>query len=171
MAEFIFRRSFPWIQTAFEPVTFGSPDAVAGTLFPVVEIFGTQRLADVQFQSVAGVLGALEVTHDPVPPERARFYYSMTYFHDDATDRFLRPIIVPHVEGTPPFPQVALRDSISIPNVASGGRTLNINGVWVPPRGRIGAIAGNIAVGSRVSINLVWIELPIGETLGFRVPH
>jgi len=159
MPEFQYRRSFPWVQRTFSPVIpIQGPDFLLSTLLPTVDVFGTSRFDEVQFDDVLGQLGVQEATHTQVPAGFVRHYLAMQYSHDDVFLREIAPVMI--VRTPTGFPATALKDARQ-----TATSTLSaVTNVVVPPRGFIGArVGGGIGVGARITLRVLWIEMPVGE--------
>ncbi len=137
-----------------------TPAGVIDQILPNVDIFGSQRIEEIQFETVDGALAGIEVTHGPVPQGSIRQYLSMEYRSDDLTAiRNLRPGRV--VTVSTGFPFVGMRDE----HPAPGGDFFAIRNFTVPPGGFAAVTADAMAAGARMSLSLLWVETPIGEYL------
>lgn len=161
MAFFTFRRSFPWLQRTLSPtIPIVGPEVFSDALVSVVDVFGTSRLEEVQFDDVLGGLGVQEATHTQVPANRVRHYLAMQFSHDDTVLRELAPVMI--VRTPTGFPATALRDAAQVGQNSIRG----ITNVVVPPLGFIGARSGGgIGVGARITLRVLWVEMPVGEYL------
>lgn len=133
------------------------PRGITDQINPVIQVFGTQRLGEVEVATVQGALAGLEVFHDAVPADTLRVYLSMHYTHDDPIDRALLPgIIFQTVAG---FPFAGFRDQLEIPAM----RNFAVRNVLVGPFGRIAVRANAMAAGARMMFTVAWVEMPLGE--------
>ncbi len=159
MALLRIERAITWIARALTANRDGNP-VPAGFIdfiLPNVDIFGSQRMEEVQIATVIGVAESIEESHSPVPEGRIRFYLSMSYTHDDPTDRALIPgRIIPTATG---FPFAGFRDQMVVPT----NRTFAVRGVTVGPGSRIAVRSNAMGVGTRMSLTVAWIEMPLGE--------
>ncbi len=159
MALLRIERAITWISRALTANRDGNP-VPAGFIdfiLPNVDIFGSQRMEEVEFATVVGTLGSVEEFHTTVPADRIRHYLSMSYTHDDPVPRFLVPgRIIPTATG---FPFASFRDQVSMePNINNAVRN-----IVVGPLHRIALRANAMAAGSRMSLSVLWMEMPIGE--------
>ncbi len=139
-----------------------TPEGVVDVILPNVDIFGTQRIPELQFAQIAGIPGGLEVSHTRVPDGFYRHYQTIEYFHDDPVvgGRGLRGgVIVATPAGL--FPFVALKADSGV--VANEHQVLR--NFTVGPASRAAARIDVIAPGARLDITLLWIEIPVGEYL------
>ncbi len=159
MALLRIERAISWMARALTANRDGNP-VPAGFIdfiLPNIDIFGTQRMEDVQVATVVGTLGSIEEFHSVVPATRVRHYLSMSYTHDDVVDRALVPgRIIPTATG---FPFAPLRDQLDMePN-----RNFAVRNVIVGPLHRIAVRANAMGGGARMSMTVAWFEMPIGE--------
>lgn len=187
MSEFVFRRSFPWIQGALQPISPASfPTAVFDGVIPTLDLFGTSRLGEVQVEQVLGDPGGLEAVHDPVPQGVARYYVCANYWHQQDVTQFvfLSAGIVYRNPGTPAFPFVAFTGTSAEEGPTVGtpwkrGRVLGtanppfeqtqvLRGLWVGPGSRFAVRAGSIVNPQRLGFRVAWVDLALGERIGFQ---
>lgn len=171
MPEFVFRRSFPWVQKALTPVIpILGPDTFLSTLIPVVDIFGTQRIDEQKFEQILGGVGSVEVFHDAVPSDRIRLYSATELTHDDvAVLHWIRiGQIVSPGPGAFSFVGVssaALRPAATSPEAGEGA--IATRAIWVGPGNRLAGRAEAMGVGAQLALRVVWTELVLGESVRF----
>jgi hypothetical protein len=147
-------------------------DSALSMLIPVVDAFGTEKLAsgEVGFAEVLGALGAVEVSHnaplaDGVNTPRARQYLSMEYWHDDIVNHQLRAgRILPESSGL--FPFVALRDSVDIPGdtgAGGGDNRLAVRNFHIGPNMRAAVRADAMGGGARITLRVTFVEFILGQ--------
>ncbi len=135
------------------------PEGMVDLIVPNIDIFGTDRQAELQVATVNGALGALEVSHDPVDPGRCRLYLSMEYSHDDIVARRLRPgRIIPTAAG---FPFAGMRDEAS----RTASQFLAVRNFTVGPGQRASLRVDALGGGARIIITVAWVEFALGEYL------
>lgn len=136
------------------------PKGITDQINPVIDVFGSQRMGEVQVETVLGVLGAVEVFHDAVPDDTVRFYLSMEFSSDDAgigAPRRVRPGRIFATDGG--FPFAAMEDEV----LATAGQFFAVRNFSIGPRGRAACRADGMGVAARMTITVVWIETPLGE--------
>ncbi len=136
-----------------------TPEGVIDLILPNVDIFGTQRVGEMQFATVFGPLGQLEVFHTEVPEGFYRRYLAMEYANNDPLAQDLRGGMI--IATSTGFPFAALKSDIAVPQ----NERLVLRNFTVPPRGRAAATASGVAAGARITISVLWIEVPVGEYL------
>jgi len=157
-----FLRPFEWIAptlTSFRERPL--PSEYSTLVVPTFDLFGTSRVTEVQFETVAGTLGLTEVTLPQVEAQRYRIYLSFAFLHDDAVAQVIQAVrIVPGPGGGFPFQPLTdpARDG-----VAPRNQWFTARNVTVPPEGRIGALAPGLGVGSRITLRGIFIEYAVGE--------
>ncbi len=133
------------------------PVGITDQINPVIEIFGTQRMGEVRFETVLGALAGIEVVHSPVEPDEVRLYLSMSYTHDDPIARSLLPgRIIPTATG---FPFAGFRDQETVPT----NQNFAVRDIMLGPDHRIAARSNAMGIGARMAITVAWIEMPLGE--------
>jgi hypothetical protein len=171
MVEFAFRRSFPWIQRAIDPVVpVRGPSFFADSLIATFDIFGTQKIDDQRFEQVPGGVDQVEVFHDAVPADRIRLYSAVELTHDDgAANRWIRigQIISPGPGSFSfvGFTSAALRPAAVSPEQGEGA--IAMRSMWVGPGNRIAGRVNLLTVGAQITLRLVWTELVLGEAVRF----
>jgi len=153
-----------WVPQQFNVQDFTPRiDSLLSTLLPTVEVFGTEKMAEVQYAEVLGALGAVEVLHTAVAGGRCRIYLVMEYWHDDVVNRELRAgRVVP--EATAGFPFVATTRSESLPG-DTGGTGVNrrvVRNITVGPGARTGARADAMGGAARVTLRVHFIDFQLG---------
>ncbi len=133
------------------------PQGITDQINPTIQVFGTQRMAEVQVATVQGALGALEVFHTAVPADNLRLYLSMHYTQDDVVDRSLLPGVI--FQTAAGFPFAGNRDQLPVPPLIN----FAVRNVVVGPFGRIACTTNAMGGGARMSIVVAWIEMPVGE--------
>ncbi len=154
-------RSITWIAKALTANRDANPtpEGVLDVILPNVDIFGTQRVAEMQFATVLGFLGNVEAFHTTVPAGFYRRYFAMEYSNDDPVAQELRGGMI---LSTPAgFPFVALKADALIPQ----NQLVVLRNFTVPPLGRAAVSAIAINPAARLTLNLLWIEAPVGEYL------
>ncbi len=133
------------------------PQGMTDQINPVIDIFGSQRIAEHQQERVNGQLGVVEVTHGPVPADRIRFYLSNSYEHDDPVARRILPgRVIPNDLG---FPFAAMRDGL----LTNANISFAVRDFIVGPGAFAAARANLMGGGSRMIMTVVWVEMPLGE--------
>ncbi len=135
------------------------PAGVTDQINPTIDVFGSQRMAEVQFRQTNGALGGIEVFDEEVPDETVRQYLSMDYFHDDVVNQVLTAGRIIRTPTATPF--AGIRDSVSIP----ANTLLGVRSVTVGPRSFIAARSVAMGGGARIGIRCVFIDTPVGEYL------
>lgn len=135
------------------------PQGMTDQINPTIDVFGSQRMGEVQVATVLGGSGQIEVFHTRVPDDSIRQYLSMEFSSDDPTARRVRPgrIFVTDLG----FPFAGMQDEV----LATAGERFAVRNFTVPPRGRAGCQANAMAPGTQMTITVVWIETPLGEYL------
>ncbi len=135
------------------------PEGLTDQINPVIDVFGSQRMGDIQFEIVLGDLAGVEVVHGPVPAARVRHYLSMQYESDDPAGVSLAAgRAVPTETG---FPFAALQDQV----VAPADQIFAVRNFTVGPGAFAAVQATAMAVGARMTLTVLWIETPPGEYL------
>lgn len=159
MALLRIERAVTWIARALTANRDGNPipSGFIDFILPNIDIFGTQRMEDVQVETVVGALGSIEEFHSVVPADSIRHYLSVSYTHDDPIDRFLLPgRIIPTANG---FPFATFRDQVAL----AANLNLAVRNVVVGPLHRMAIRANAMGAGARMSMTVAWFEMPIGE--------
>ncbi len=154
-------RAIDWLATALTANRDSNPipEGFWSAVMPTVEIFGSQRAAEIQAAVVIGGLGGLEIVHSVVPAGRVRHYLAMEYLHFDGVNHRLVPGRTFTTDTG--FPFVAMRDGIDVAAV----ETLAVRNFTVGPRSRAAAQTPAMGGGARMELRLVWVEFPLGETV------
>ncbi len=155
------RRAFDWISEALDARSARViPVESLTTILPGFDVFGTEQVANMRFETVQGVLGGIETTGGLVPPRRWRHYLTMQGFHDDTlATRILALMRVPNVNGV--FPQVILQNDITLSAFFS---TVERN-VAVGPGQRGGVRAFTMGAAASLFFQGLFIEMDVGEYL------
>lgn len=169
-----FKRSFPWMARAFDPAYPSvGPKGLVDVIVPTLDVFGTERLADVQHEDITytSVGGVQEVASSKVPADRCRYIITAEWWHDNAGSNVAtRPgIVVSAKPPSPAFPFTALQDTSTKPGdtAAIGTNHWAIRRVWIPPNGFF-AIQTNIpGAGPHIFLRFIYVEVPIGERIAF----
>ena len=135
------------------------PEGITNVINPTIDIFGSQRVAEQQIATVQGALAGIEVTHTRVPQDRIRYYLSIEYEHDDPVDRRIRPGRIIQVGALFPFAAFA-DDQLTV-----AGQNLAVRTFTVGPGAFAAVQANGMGAGARLTINVLWIEIPLGEYL------
>jgi len=159
-----FLRPLDWMATALK--TFRErplPASYETTAQPTFDLFGNAGIASMEFATVLGTLGNREAFHSVVPEGFYRFYQSMEYFHDDPVARELRGGLIFHSPTIPAFPFVALVADQAV----AADIPFVLRNFTVQPGARAAArVSPAINVASRITLNLLWVELRVGEPHG-----
>jgi len=161
-----FLRAFDWISVALrsfreKPI----PSTYTTEAVPTFDIFGNERIAEVQFEFLFSPLGAIELVGTVVPADRSRFYLSMAFLHSDtiAVSHSLQAIRVLNVGGV--FPQLPFQDpsrnGAALANIFYTARNFT-----APPESFAGVSADAMGAGARLFVTSAFIEYPIGEPRG-----
>ncbi len=133
------------------------PRGMTDQINPVIDIFGSQRIAEHQVETVQGALAGIEVFHGPVPADRIRFYLSNSYEHDDPIARRILPgRIIPTDAG---FPFAAMRDGL----LTNPGISFAVRDFIIGPGAFAATRANLMGAGARLTMTVVWVEMPLGE--------
>jgi len=165
MALLRIERAITWMARALTANRDGNPvpSGFIDFILPNIDIFGSQRMEEVQVETVMGALESLEESHTVVPSGSIRHYLSLSYVHDDPVNRFLLPgRIIPTATG---FPFITFRDQLEMPpNI-----NFAVRNVIIGPGHRIAVRSNAMGAGARMSLTVAWFEMPIGEyTTGVR---
>jgi len=159
MALLRIERAVSWIAKALVANRDGNPIPAGfiDFILPNIDIFGTQRMAEVQTATVTGTLGSLEEFHTVVPSDTVRHYLSMSYTHDDPINRFLLPgRIIPTAAG---FPFAGFRDQDEM----IANRNNAVRNVVLGPGHRIAVRANGMGGAARMSLVVAWFDMQTGE--------
>jgi len=138
------------------------PAGMTDQLNPTIDVFGSQRMGEVEFATVQGDLGGIEVFHTQVPDDRIRFYLSMEFDSDDAGIGSPRRVRAGRIFRTAAgFPFAGMQDEV----LATAGEFFAVRNFTVPPRGFAACRADGMGAAARMTITVVWIETPLGEYL------
>jgi len=138
------------------------PVGMTDTLNPVIDVFGSQRMGEVQVATVQGDLGGLEVFHTRVPEDRIRFYLSMEFDSDDAGIGAPRRVRAGRIFATAAgFPFAGMQDEV----LATAGEFFAVRNFTVAPGAFAACRANAMGGAARMTITVVWIETPLGEYL------
>lgn len=161
-----FLQPFEWVATALR--TFRErplPSTYTTESRPTFDLFGTSRLPEYTVEVIAGGVGNLEVTGSRTPTDKWRQYLSAHVFHDDGSilgPKFLSFIRILQ-DPTLGFPQMPFK--VSRIKLTSGD-PFAVRNVSIPPDGRIGVSAPNMAAGTQMFLRTVHVEYSIGEPYG-----
>ncbi len=135
------------------------PEGITNQINPIIDVFGSQRMGEVEVETILGGSAVIEVSHSQVPDDSVRFYLSMEFSSDDPTARRVRPgRIFPTDAG---FPFAGMQDEV----LATAGEFFAVRNFTVPPRGSAAVTANAMAAGAQLTVTFVWIETPLGEYL------
>jgi len=143
-----------------DPLPF--PKGMTDQVNPTIDVFGSQRIGEVQVATVIGALGAVEVFHTVVPDESVRFYLSMEFSSDDAgvgAPRRLRPGRIFATDAG--FPFAGMQDEI----IGTAGEFFAVRNFTVGPTARAAVTADGMGAAAAMTITVAWIETPLGEYL------
>ncbi len=135
------------------------PKGMTDQVNPTIDVFGSQRIGEVEVETVLGGSAQIEVFHTRVPDDRVRQYLSMEFSSDDPANVRVRPGRIFVTAGG--FPFAGMQDEV----VATAGVRFSVRNFTVPPRGRAACQASAMAIGAQMTITVVWIETPLGEYL------
>ncbi len=138
------------------------PAGITDQVNPVIDIFGSQRMGEVQHATVNGGVGNLEVFHTEVPDDFIRFYLSMEFSSDDAgigAPRRLRPGRI--VRTAAGFPFAGMETEV----IGTAGNFFAVRNFTVGPLQRAAVTADAMGAGAQMTITVLWIETPLGEYL------
>ncbi len=135
------------------------PQGITDQLNPVIDVFGSQRMSEVQVATVLGGSGNIEVFHTAVEEDRVRQYLSMEFSSDDPTARRVRAGRIFATAGG--FPFAGMQDEV----LATAGEIFAVRNFTVGAGGRAACRANALTVGAQLTITVVWIEVPLGEYL------
>ncbi len=165
MALLRIERAISWMAKALVANRDGNPvpAGIIDFILPNIDIFGTQRMAEVDLATVTGTNGSIEEFHTAVPDDNVRLYLSMSYVHDDPINRFLLPgRIIPTEAG---FPFAGFRDQDEM----IANRNKAVRNVMLGPRQRIAVRANAMGAAAKMSLTVSWFDMPVGEyTTGVR---
>ncbi len=135
------------------------PAGITDQVNPIIDIFGSQRMGELQFETILGGSAVIEVTHGPVADDEIRHYLSMEYSSDDPTAARIRPgRIIPTDAG---FPFAAIRDDV----LGTAGEFFTVRNFTVGPGGFAAVQAAALAGGTQLTVTVAWIDTPLGEYL------
>lgn len=161
-----FLRSLEWVATALRAFREKPlPSTYSTEVQPTVDLFGSHRVAEIQFEEVLGLLGAVEALGPKVDAGKYRYVLSMAFMHDDGVRHIMQPLRVISVGGT--FPQAPMEsppESFAGPS-ASGNVWYVARNFTVPPEGRAGAMIDAIGAAARMTLRSLFVELDVGETV------
>ncbi len=135
------------------------PQGITDQINPVIDVFGSQRISELQVATVLGGSAQIEVFHTAVPEDRVRQYLSMEFSHDDPTARRVRAGRIFATDTG--FPFAGMQDEV----LATAGEFFAVRNFTVGPGSRAAARADAIAVGTQLTLTVSWIEAPLGEYL------
>jgi len=155
------RRTFDWISEALDARSARViPLESLTTILPGFDVFGSEQVANMQFESITGDLGGIETVGGLVPAGRWRHYLSMQGFHDDTLAvQNCALMRVPNIAGL--FPQVILQNDITL---AAFFSTVARN-VAVGPGQRGGVRSFGMGAAARLFFQGLFIEMDVGEYL------
>jgi len=135
------------------------PQGITDQINPVIDLFGSQRIAELQVATVLGGSGKIEVSHTTVPEDTVRQYLSMEFSSDDLTARRVRAGRI--FRTATGFPFAGMQDEV----LATAGSFFAVRNFTVGPGGRAAARANAVTAGAQLTITVVWLETPLGEYL------
>ncbi len=133
------------------------PTGLTDQINPVIDIFGSQRAGEMQFATVIGVGGALEVFHTLVEQDTVRQYVSMEWSHNDGALRSLRPGRIIVTATGFPFAGFETEKSFGALDF-QGARDITVG-----PDQRLAVRADVMVAPARMTLTVLWIETPLGE--------
>ncbi len=135
------------------------PEGMTDQINPVISVFGSQRMGEVQFEVVLGGVGNIEVTHGPVENDTVRQYLSMQYESDDAAGvSLVAGRVIPTATG---FPFAAMQDQV----VAPANQIFAVRNFTLGPGSFAAVQATAMAAGAQMTLAVLWIDAPLGEYL------
>ncbi len=141
------------------------PASYSTEVTPTFDVFGNERIANVEFEEVLGVVGDIEVVSSLVAPTDYRYYLSFSFQHDDAVAGTRRLQAIRVVSDGGVFPAIAIANE-ERDGAAPDGVFFAVRNITIPPEGRIGARVEAIAAGARITLRSLFIDFPIGEPHG-----
>ncbi len=138
------------------------PQGLTDQINPVIDVFGSQRMSEIQVASVSQLAPGLEVFHTAVAEDRVRQYLSMEFSTDDAgvgSPRRIRPGRIFATDTG--FPFAGMQDEV----LAPAGEFFAVRNFTVGPGSRAAATINAITGGASQTITVAWIEVPLGEYL------
>ncbi len=133
------------------------PTGITDQINPTIDLFGSQRMGEVQHATVLGGVGNVEAFHTEVPDDFVRFYLSLEFSHDDPISRRLRPGRI--VRTAAGFPFAGMETEILAPT----DDFFAVRNFTVGPLQRASVTANGMAAGAQMTITVLWIETPLGE--------
>jgi len=160
-------RALSWIPKALQQYATRNPTPSAywEILSPTIDAFGTSRFAEMQSEHVSaiqgGAPGALELVHSQVPSDRCRFYFSMEVWQDNAVAQILALARIVPSPLAPGFPIARFTSEFAPGTDIRVAFTFQ----WLGPGSFLALEGRNIAAATTINLNVVWIELPLGESM------
>ncbi len=159
------RKAFDWIGRVFD--TRGprrSPPAIADEYRATFDAFGSHRLAELRQQTIfhtqGGVGGAAELPHSVVPQGFWRQYFSMEVWHNNAAAQILALARIVPSAGPPAFPIARFTSEFAPAQDIRVAFTFQQFG----PGSFLALESRFLAGGTTMNLNMVWLELPLGES-------
>ena len=158
-----FLRPLDWIATALRSFRERPlPGTYTTEATPVFDLFGTSRLEKYTVEVTSGAPAGLEVFGSKIAGDKWRQYLSVAVSHDDGAASHILTFMRNLQDNTLGFPNLQFATSLALP-AATFFTARNIS---VPPEGRIGCEVAAMAVGARLTLRSVFLELDIGEPYG-----
>ncbi len=162
-----FLRPLEWIATALRAFREKPlPSTYATEVQPTVDLFGSHRMAELQYEEVLlAPLNDVEVLFSKVPADKVRFYLSMAFLHNSAPPgRVINAVRVVSFGGA--FPSAPFGNPpMDSTDRAPAGYWFTERNFSVPPDGWAGARIDSLSLGTRIQLKGLFVDLDIGETV------
>jgi len=158
------RKALDWIGRAFDiRGPRRSPVEIQDQYRATFDAFGTHRLAEMEsadFSAIQGLIpaGDLEAIHDQVATGRWRFYFSMTFQHDNPIAQILAPAVIVPSGGA-----FLINRFLTEVGPAQGVQ-VSVRWIQVGPQQRLALEGRLIPTATTISARVSWIEMPLGES-------
>lgn len=160
-------RPFRWLATVLQ--TFRErplPGSYAPLITPTVDTFGTEIFGqEIESDSIQSALGGIELVHTRVPQGTIRQYISLEWFHDDLAGTLRRLQLIRVIERTGGFAQFAFHPD-RVMDGDGGGVDQERDAMQMVigmPDEFLGVRATAMGGGARLTLRLIWIDMPVGE--------
>jgi len=160
-------RALSWIPKALQQYATRNPvpSAYWELLSPTFDAFGTSRFGEMQSEHVSIAMGVgpgdLELVHSQVPADRCRFYFSMEVWQDNAVAQILALARIVPGPLAPLFPIARFTSEFGPAQNIRVAFTFQ----WLGPGSFLALEGRQIASATTIHLNVVWIELPLGEAM------
>jgi len=160
VAEFI--KDLTWTRRTFPPRgARGMPATLDEIVSPTVDILGSLRFEEVDFDLVLGTVALTSVEGQLVPSTEVWLVLGLDVMHNDPAARRIT-IMILNKTGTL---TVGLPTDNSAQLLVNSNVRINctLNRFYLGPGERLRGEANAIAAGTRLSLRYRWIPLPLGE--------